>query len=226
MRPATVLLTAALLAAPARPADPADDAKTAVNNLKLVGLAFHAHHDATGGFPADVADKAGKPLLSWRVAILPFLGEEEGKLYRQFKLAEPWDSEHNKALAEKLPKVYAPVGAKAKAGETFLQVFAGPKALFGGKVRNPRLLSITDGTSNTGMVFEAGEPVVWTKPADLPFDEAKPLPKLGGQFGGAFHVVMCDGSVRRVKAGADEKELKKLVMPADGNPIDWDKLTK
>ena len=47
-----------------------------------------------------------------------------------------------------------------------------------------------DGTSNTGLVFEAGEPVIWTKPADLPFDEKKPLPKLGGMFGGECNVVI------------------------------------
>ena len=62
---------------------------------------------------------------------------------------------------------------KAKAGETFYQTFSGEGALFGGKVKNPKLISITDGTSNTGMVFEAGEPVVWSKPEDMPFDEKK-----------------------------------------------------
>ena len=47
----------------------------------------------------------GKPLLSWRVHILPFL--EEGELYKQFRLDEPWDSEHNRKLIEKMPDAYA-----------------------------------------------------------------------------------------------------------------------
>ena len=67
------------------------------------------------------------------------------------------------------------------------------------------------------MVFEAGEPVVWTKPADLPFDEKKPLPKLGGLFDGVFHVGLCDGSVQRCRKDANVDELRKLIMPADGN---------
>ena len=97
--------------------------------------------------------------------------------------------------------------------------------MFGPK-NKPTLLTIADGSSNTGMIFEAGEPVVWTKPADLAFDEKKALPKLGGLFDGDFHVCMGDGPVRRTKKGADEKLLKYLIMPNDGNVIDLDKLIK
>ena len=61
------------------------------NNLKQIGLAMHNFHDSYGGFPAAYStDKNGKPLLSWRVHILPFV--EGQALYRQFKLDEPWDS--------------------------------------------------------------------------------------------------------------------------------------
>jgi hypothetical protein len=76
------------------------------------------------------------------------------------------------------------------------------------------------------MVFEAGEPVIWSKPVDLPFDVNKPLPKLGGMFDGEFHVLRVDGSVIHIKKKADEKELKKLIMPADGNEVDFTKLEK
>ena len=125
-----------------------------------------------------------------------------------------------------MPKLYAPVRVKAKEGETFYQVFAGEKALFGPK-KMPRIpASIPDGTSNTGMVFEAGESVIWTKPADLPFDEKKALPKLGGLFDGDCQVVLCDGSVKTIKKGADEAELKKFIMPADGMIIDFKKIEK
>ena|SRR5579872_5137533 len=197
------------------------DLKTSTINLKQIGLAFHSFHDVNGHLPVDVVDKDGKPLLSWRVEILPYL--EEAELYKQFKRDEPWDSENNKKLIEKMPKIYAPVRVKAKAGETFYQVFTGEEALFGPK-KKPTLVQITDGTSNTGMVFEAGEPVIWSKPADLPFDKNKPLPKLGGMFDGECLVVMGDGSVKHLRKKPDEQQLKYLIMPADGNVIDFDKL--
>jgi hypothetical protein len=197
------------------------DLNTSKNNLKQIGLAFLNYESAYTYYPGDILDKDGKPLLSWRVAILPFL--EEDKLYNQFKLDEPWDSDNNKKLIEKIPKLYAPVRVKAKAGETFYQVFEGEDAVFGLK-KMPKIVSITDGTANTGMVFEAGDPVIWSKPADLHFDQKKPLPKLGGMFDGEILVAMCDGSVKHLKKKADEQQLKYLIMPSDGNVIDFAKL--
>ena len=45
-----------------------------MNNLKQMALGMHAYHDVNGGLPAPaVCSKDGKPLLSWRVAILPYI---------------------------------------------------------------------------------------------------------------------------------------------------------
>ena len=88
--------------------------EASTKNLKKIVLALHEFADNHKHWlpPAAICNKKGKPLLSWRVAILPQLGYQN--LYEQFKLDEPWDSEHNKKLLEKMPKVYAPVGAKPK----------------------------------------------------------------------------------------------------------------
>jgi prepilin-type processing-associated H-X9-DG protein len=224
-----VLLAGTAIAAPVPKTDPPppitpEHINASRNNLIRIGLAFHIFESANGFLPDDITDKNGKPLLSWRVAILTDIDQND--LYKQFKLDEPWDSENNKKLIEKMPKMYAPIRVKAAAGLTFYQTFTGKDALFGGKVKNPKFLSITDGTSSTGLVFEAGEPVIWSKPADIPFDEKKPLPKLGGLFDGDFNVAMVDGSVKSLKKDADETHLKYLIMPADGNEIDFKKLEK
>ena len=197
--------------------------KRAENTMKQLGLAFHNYHDVMGSFPADITDKTGKALLSWRVAILPYI--EQDALYKQFKMDEAWDSATNKPLAAKVPALYAPIRVKAKEGETFYQTFTGPGTLFDGKTKLS-FTKITDGTSNTGMVYQSGEPVVWSKPGDLAFDAKKPVPKLGGMFDGVSHVTMGDGSVRLLKKDPDEKELKNLIMPADGNVVDFKKLQK
>ena len=45
-----------------------------VNNLKMIALAMHNYHSTNNAFPRPaITDAKGKPLLSWRVAILPFL---------------------------------------------------------------------------------------------------------------------------------------------------------
>jgi hypothetical protein len=192
-------------------------------NLKQIGLAFHASHDANEFLPGDIVAKDGKALLSWRVAILPYI--EETPLYKQFKLDEPWDSENNKKLIEKMPKLYAPVRVKANAGLTFYQSFYGPKTVFDPKAKRPTLAAISNanGVSNTVLVVEAGVPTVWTKPLDLPLDPKKPLPKLGGMFNGDFHVVFCDGAVRLLRTTTNLDELKKAIDPNNDQPFDLKK---
>ena len=217
-------------AAPVPKADPVpavteEHLKTAKKNVEQIVLACINCADTNNGLmPTNILDKNGKPLLSWRVAILPYI--EQDNLYKLFKLDEPWDSENNKKLLDKMPKIFAPVRVKAKAGETFYQVFYGEGALFGPKKQPKFPASIPDGTSNTALVVEAGEPVIWTKPVDLPFDAKKPLPKLGGLFDGEFHVGLCDGSVILVKKDFDADELKSVITPAGGEVIDTDKLIK
>jgi len=193
--------------------------KSTTNNLRCIGLAFHNYHDVNSVLPSNLKTKDGKIGLSWRVAILPYIEEDE--LYKQFKLNEPWDSDHNSKLIDKMPKWYAPIRGKAEKGQTFYQMFAGKQTMLdpdGGPVR---LADITDGLSNTLMVAEAGRAVPWTQPDDIPYDGEKP-PRLGGMFGGDFHAVMGDGAVYRYKKEIAEVTLRRLIERADGNPVNVD----
>jgi hypothetical protein len=193
------------------------------NNLKKIGLAAHNHHDAKGHFPANIRDARGRPLLSWRVLLLPYL--EQAGLYQQFNLDEPWDSEHNRALLTKMPKVYIVPGREKEArdGLTFYQGFAGPGTVFDPKVTRLTLGGITDGTSNTILAVEAAEAVPWTRPEDLPCDPNEPLPRLGGHFKGGFNVLLCDGTSRFIQASISETTLRNAITRGDGQTLgsDW-----
>jgi prepilin-type processing-associated H-X9-DG protein len=191
------------------------------NNLKQIGLAFHNYHDQHGALPpAAVYDKDGKALLSWRVLILPYI--EQDALYKEFRLNEPWDSEHNKKLIAKIPPIYVTRLAKPSAvGGTFYQGFLGKMAAFEGK-RGLRFVEFTDGLSNTIMVAESAVDVPWTKPADLPFDPDGKLPKLGGLFEGGFNTLFCDGSVRFLKATIKPDTLKMMITRNGGEVIPGD----
>ena len=81
-----------------------DELKASAKNLKQIGIAYHSYVDTYGRCPDNILDGDNKPILSWRVVLLPYLEEE--KLFKEFKLDEPWDSKTNKPLIEKLPKVY------------------------------------------------------------------------------------------------------------------------
>jgi hypothetical protein len=175
-----------------------------------------------GGVDPTTVKREGKALLSWRVAILPFLGETE--LYQQFKLDEPWDSAHNKPLLRKMPRVYAPPGVKTREPyTTFYQVFVGPHAAFE-KHRVLTLATFLDGTSNTILLVEAGAAVPWSKPEDLHFAPDEPLPELGGLFPGIFHTAFADGSVFTFAKNAPADMLRKVIMRDDGHPVVLDAL--
>lgn len=179
------------------------------NNLKQIAIAMHTYHEVYSHLPSDIAGREGKPLLSWRVAILPYLEQED--LYRRFKLDEPWDSQHNQRLLAPMPEVYAGPGARTPtAGATFYQRFTGPAALFEGNQQR-RLLDIRDGLSLTLIAAEAGEPVPWTKPGDLAYDAAKPLPRLGGLFPDGFHAACADASVYYLRKALPDKTLRALI---------------
>ena len=93
--------------------------RQSTNNLKQIGLALHNFRSANDHFPADIRGKDGKPLLSWRVAILPFI--EQQALFNEFHLDEPWDSTHNKTLIEHMPATSrCPAAARPSRARPFI----------------------------------------------------------------------------------------------------------
>ena len=189
------------------------------NNLKQIALAMHNYHDTNNAMPpAAVCDKRGKPQLSWRVLILPYI--EQDALYKQFKLDEPWDSDNNKKLIDKMPKVYAMPG-KHKPGDTdtYYRVFVGNGAAFDW-LMGAKLQGIADGTSNTIMCVTAATAVPWTKPDELEFDPEKDMGKLIGMVvNGKAQISLCDGSVRTLSKLPSKETITALITRNGGEVI-------
>jgi hypothetical protein len=200
-------------------------------NINRLVLAMHEYHDAQGSFPpAATADQAGKPLLSWRVALLPYLGDKE--LYDQFRQDEPWDSEHNYKLLAKMPKIYASLGNPPQTAHgTFYQVYVGEGTLFE-KGEKLTYQTITDGTVNVLAIVTAPTAVPWTKPADLVYQPNQKLPSLegGGMLGdGLITFATADSSVHLAPNTIDEDLdglLRKLIVRNDQFPINLERLRK
>jgi RNA polymerase sigma factor (sigma-70 family) len=128
-------------------------------NLRKLAFAMHAYAEKNNGaMPAPaIYDKKGKALLSWRVALLPYL--DQNNLYKLFHLDEPWDSPHNKGvLRTSVPKVYAPVGKPAAPRfRTYYQVFvsAAPAGGMRGMAGGAGMMGGTAGPAG-GMMGMAG----------------------------------------------------------------------
>lgn len=155
---------------------------------------MHLYNDSQGALPAAVRGPDGKPLLSWRVLLLPYINEES--LFKEFKLTEPWDSPHNIKLLDRMPSSYLPFrDAPIKLGHTYYQVIVGPGTPFGGA--KARKIEDIVNRDKVLMIAEAKETVPWTKPDDLAFEPDGELPAFGGiHRDGRFRAVMVDGSLR------------------------------
>lgn len=207
-------------------------------NLQWIGVAIHGYQDEWNRVcPAVISDSTGQPLLSWRVAILPFFRNPElSALHRQFKLNEAWDSPHNKALLEKMPRIFESPASDAAPGYThFLAFVTAPgherciyRPIWGTKQSiSLSVLMATDGPANTALVVEARQAVPWTKPEDILIDSSiadldKPLGfDLGStgysKYSGLAQICLADASVRTIFMPRDNpKRFKELLRPLIG----------
>jgi len=192
-----------------------------VNNLKQIGLAFHRYHHVKGKLPASAnLGPDGKTPHSWRVAILPFI--EQNDLYNQYKLNEPWDSPSNLKLIEKMPAIYAHP-QQGRGSSPSYYVISGPGAVFNGST-SLTFDKLTDGTTNTILAVEAARETPWTKPEDIAFDPNGAPPKLGGLSANGFNTLFTDGSVRFIGETINPIVLKALMTANGGEVISNDSI--
>jgi len=177
-------------------------------HLQKLAEALEKYHKDKGTYPpAAIYDKDGRPLLSWRVALLPYLGEEA--LYKEFKLEEPWDSLHNKKLLKRLPQsLKAPNNYERYKSSDM--VFTGAGTFFPDK-KGAKKTGVPASAALLAMVPE--KPVYWSKPADLSYADDQALPELFGQYSwNSVRVLQADGKFVTFRKGEkDEKALRALI---------------
>lgn len=190
----------------------------AMNNLRQIGLAFHNYHDVHGKFPSDIVDDEGEKLLSWRVELLPYLGQQA--LYQQFRRDEPWDSAHNSKLSETALAVFTDPSVIAPPNHAVFQACIGEGLAFTADEENT-IADMRDGTSNTIMVVEvdAASSVPWAKPTDVEIDMGNPLQHMGKSHPGIFHVLLGDGSIHAVSNFIDVDVFRSLLTRDGGEQI-------
>jgi beta-lactamase regulating signal transducer with metallopeptidase domain len=200
------------------------DKATSINNMKQIALAMLVYESATKKLPpAYQADKEGKPLLSWRVLVLPYLNQTP--LYKEFHLDEPWDSEHNKPLIAMMPDVFKSPKGHPGEGKTNYLTVRGKNTAFPGD-KGCSIGDIKDGTSCTFALVEANDDsaAIWTKPDDFAYDEKDPMKGLIGLWPDGFLAALVDGSVHFMASTLDPTTLNHLFLRNDGCVIDREKV--
>jgi hypothetical protein len=202
---ASLLLSLLAFLGPAAPTAQAASSVGMCNyQMRCIVEAMHFHEDTFRFFPGDICDPKGRPLLSWRVRLLPFLSCDN--LYREFHLDEPWDSPHNLRLLDKVPPCYAcPLYLLQDDGRT---QFVRPRGKGTAFVREPPrrgpVLRNIPPTTIVLVLADERHAVPWTKPDDLDYDPARPRAGLG-RF-----VAFPDLRVRQLSPFLDDDSLRAL----------------
>lgn len=192
------------------------------SNLERIGQAIEEYRAVHNGYPPSMTrDENGKPLHSWRVLILPYLGPEAASLYKELNLSEPWDSPENSLAILKMPTVYQCPSDASVFGETSYMAVVGPNTIING-VSSTRGEQITDNLHETLMVIEtSGSTLNWMQPKDVNIASMNELN--GSNQGSArsehpqgVNALMADGNVIRLDELTSGGDLRSM-STIDGN---------
>jgi len=217
--------TAEPVVMPIQQASEADRRARCANNLEQIGQAMHRYRSTYGTLPpAYSKSPEGKPLLSWRVHILPFL--QQKALYDEFHKDEPWDSPHNTSLISRMPAVYTcPSGSRvpANVGKTSYVTPRGPATIFPG-AEAVKIREIADGLVYTTLVAEASDAaaVTWTKPDDWDIAVELKAQSLFGHHPNGTNFAFADGSVLFLKKTITPKALQALTTRNGAEQVNAD----
>ena len=214
---ATMGVLVALLLPAIQAAREAARRNMSINNMKQLMLSLLNYESAKKTFPAYTNfDADGKPLLSWRVHILPYM--EQAPLYKQFHLDEPWDSDHNKKLIAKMPELFLDPSSRFTPvdGMTHYLGVKGDGYLFDGSGSGMSMRKITDGTSNSIALVQVDDEaaVPWTKPDDWTPSETDLMKPFDGPHPGGFLAAFCDGHVQFISNAIEPSVLRALLTTA------------
>lgn len=187
-------------------------------NLKRIVLAMLLYERDHGTLPpACTIDEQGRALHSWRVLLLPYLGQRG--LYEQIRLDEPWDSEHNRVLHGADVSCYQCPSAGLAAGQTTYTVVTGEGAPFDLSGQGRALAELGARRTNWILVTERQQSVCWMDPGGhVPLDDALAGINAGPDGIGSYHP---DGAMASLSSGATQfvsetGDLKEEVFPLLG----------
>jgi hypothetical protein len=184
-----------------------------------------ANYHATYGCipPAYLADREGKPMHSWRVLLLPFLGQNT--VYEAYNFAEPWDGPNNRKLVDQIGSIYLRLGLESdQARTTSFVAVVGPETAWPGTTPSS-YKDLGDGLQDTLVVVEVPDGTFqWMEPRDLRFDDMSFRINdgsgrgLGSRLGGA-RVVSADDTVTTLNDDFPPESLRAMLTARGGEKL-------
>jgi hypothetical protein len=199
---------------------------TCTSNLRQLAGALENYRDTFGRYPpAYKADASGKPLYSWRVSLLPFLGEDNA--YFQLDRSQPWNSPHNKKIVDSIePWFFHCPSAKGERYETSYVAVVGPETAWPG-AKAMRLGDIGDRPGQTILLIEVVDSGIhWAEPRDWPYEWAiqgintqPTMPGLSSGHRSGAQAAFFDGTVRFLPNDTPLETLRALLTANGGEEV-------
>jgi hypothetical protein len=200
------------------------------NNLKALAVGVHKWHDEHRRLPAPVTSANDEPPVTWRINLLPYLGQAD--LGTGYDRAKAWTDPANLPVAKRQPRdVYVCLSNKVPHDPqgrwyTAYALLTGAGTPF--PAEGPLTLKdISDGTSQTLLLVEAcGRNIVWTEPRDVDVSREAVEINAPGTIAGAsegvlssWHIggatcALADGSVRFMSQNTSPDVLRALTTAA------------
>ena|SRR5579863_4945575 len=165
--------------------------------MAQLGFALQGYYNKFGRFPhLAERDADGRPLMSWRVQLLPYL--DTGDVYGRLDLSQPWDSPKNVIVAEQsLPNVASrfrsPNDFKSADDNTsFVAVSLSPEKSPDGRNYGRGIIIVE--IHNTG--------IHWMEPRDLTLAQVRSRVVEMVARGKSVHVLTADGQVGYITEGS------------------------
>jgi hypothetical protein len=130
-----------------------------IHRTSLAMLLYEIDHGTLP--PAYTVDAEGNALHSWRVLLLPYLGQQA--LYDRIRLDEPWDSERNREFHDETVVFYQCPSAALSSGQTTYSVVVGPDMPFE-SADGKKLADFGPKSAAMILVVERAHPICWMDP--------------------------------------------------------------
>lgn len=200
-----------------------------MKNLEKIASALNAYAVDHGTYPpAALRDDSGRALHSWRVLILPYLGEQE--TYDQFDLSQPWDSDTNLQASVIMPNVYQhPADNSPSQGTSGYYLITGPNTLF--PPTGPLAPDQIEDKSSQTILVIAGKPPLqtalggWAEPVDLDYSKMNGIIngtagiEAGGYLKSGVTMATVDGRSHFLKTELPATTFNALVTPNGNEPL-------
>lgn len=210
-----------------------------LRNVERIAAALNAYAADHGSYPPARTERAdGTAMHSWRVLLLPYLGEDA--LFDQYDMNQPWDSATNRELAQRVPLVYRPPGGLVFGTEAGYSLITGPGTLFppalprGSGALGPR--DVSDDPGQTLLVVESlpqtNTLMSWIEPSDLDAGVMQGVigaaagREIGGTLPGGAVVATVDGRGHFLDARSSPRTVMALITIAGGEPLADDVLDR